>query len=99
MTTPQESGGNYGLNIQTITPGLANYLSLESSRGVMISAVRPGSRADKDGIQPGDILAEIDGQIIEDMNTAKDLLANSKGPSKAKLIRGKQILIITLHLE
>ena len=99
MQTPQQGGGNYGLDIQPITPGLASYLSLESSRGVMISAVRPGSRAELDGIQPGDILAEIDGRIIDDLKTAQDLMANSKGPLKAKVIRGKQVLIITLHLE
>lgn len=99
MEAPKKIGEDYGLNLQEITPELAKYLSLESSRGVMVSAVRPGSRAEKDGIQPGDILVEIDGQLIADVISAKGLMEKSKGPMKAKLIREKQILIITLHLK
>ena len=99
MEAPKKIGEDYGLNLQEITPELAKYLSLEFSRGVMVSAVRPGSRAEKDGIQPGDILVEIDGQLIADVISAKGLMEKSKGPMKAKLIREKQILIITLHLK
>ena len=97
LETPQAMGGDYGFNLQEITPELAGYLSLESGPGVMVSAVRPGSRAARDGFHAGDILVEIDGQPIADMTSAKDLLEKSKGPMTAKLIRGKQILTITLH--
>lgn len=99
MKTPQETGPVYGLTLQEITPQLAEYLALESSRGVMVSAVRPASRAEKDGIQPGDILVEINGQAITDVLSVKDLMENSKSPLKAKITRKKQILIITLHPE
>jgi bifunctional DNase/RNase len=99
MEGPQEVGEDYGLNIQEITPELAGYLSLESSRGVMVSSVHPGSQAEQDGIQPGDILVEIEGRLIADVISAKDFMQKSKGPVKAKLIREKQILTITLHLK
>jgi bifunctional DNase/RNase len=99
MKTPQETGPVYGLTFQEITPRLATYLALESDRGVMVSAVHPGSQADKDGIQPRDILVEINGQAITDVLSVKDLMENSKSPLKAKVTREKQILIITLHLE
>ena len=99
MKTPQETGPVYGLTLQEITPQLAEYLALESSRGVMVSAVRPASRAEKDGIQPGDILVEINGQAITDVLSVKDLMENSKSLLKAKITREKQILIITLHPE
>ena len=99
MEAPQEIGEDYGLSLQEITPELAGYLSLEPGRGVMVSAVRPGSRAEKDEIQPGDILVEIDEQFISDLITAKDLLEKSKGSLTAKIIRGKQILILTLQVK
>ena len=99
MEAPQEIGRDYGLNMQEITPELAKYLALESSRGVMVSAVRPGSQAQKDGIQTGDILVEVDGQQITDVISAADHMAKNKGPVQAKIIRAKQTLTITLHLK
>jgi len=99
LEAPQEIGRDYGLNMQEITPELAKYLALESSQGVMISVVRPGSQAQKDGIQTGDILVEVNGQHIADVITAKDLMAKSKGPLQAKIIRAKQTLTITLRLK
>jgi bifunctional DNase/RNase len=99
MEARQENGQDYGLSLQEITPQLAGYLSLESSRGVMVSAVRPASRALKDGIRPGDILVEINGQAIADVLSVQDLIKNSRRPLKAKITRGKQTLIITLHPE
>lgn len=99
MEAPQEIGRDYGLTMQDIPPELANYLALESSSGVMVSAVRPGSQAQKDGIQTGDILVEVDGQQITDVISAVDHMAKNKGPLQAKIIRAKQTLTITLHLK
>jgi bifunctional DNase/RNase len=99
MGAPREAGSVYGLNLQEITPELAKYLALESSRRVMVSAVLPGSQAEKDGLQPGDIFVEFDGQPVTDVISVKDLMANSKGPLEAKIAREKQTLIITLHPE
>jgi len=96
---PQETGSVYGLSLQEITPELAKYLALESSRGVMVSAVRPASQAEKDGLRPGDILVEFDEQPITDVISVQDLMENSKGPLKAKITRQKETLTITLHPE
>jgi uncharacterized protein len=99
MQAPQETGSGYGLNLQEITPELAKYLALKSNRGVMVAAVRPGSQAEKDGLQPGDIVVEINGQAIADVLAVEDLIENSKGPLKAKITRKKQTLTITLHFQ
>ena len=99
LAAREEVGDQYGLDIQNITPELAKYMSLEVRQGVMVSAVRSGSRAENDGIQLGDILVEIDGQQISDVTSAKDLIKKSRGFSKVKLIRQKQILTIDLHLK
>jgi hypothetical protein len=95
---PGDIGKNYGLSIQEITPELARYMSLKSAEGVMVSAVRPGSQADKDGIRVGDILIEINGQNLQDVNAVQTLVAESDGDLKAQLIRDQQTLVITLRL-
>ncbi|MCP4628555.1 MAG: PDZ domain-containing protein [bacterium] len=99
VETPNKIGGTYGLNIQEITPELARYLALDSNKGVMVSGVRPGSRAAKDGLQAGDIMVEIDGRLIADVTTVKYLMANSNEPVKARIMRGEQTLNISLHFE
>jgi S1-C subfamily serine protease len=65
----------------------------------MVSNVYPGSRAENDGIQAGDIFIEIEGQPVTDLNAAKDAMVKSKSPLKVKILRGKQLLTITLHLK
>jgi bifunctional DNase/RNase len=99
MGAPQEAEGHYGLTLQAITRELAKYLSLESDRGVMVSTVIPGSPAERDGVQPGDILVKIEGRPVTDVEAARDLIDKSKDPLKAKIIRGKQFLNITLNLK
>ena len=94
-----EVGGNYGLSIQEITPELAAYLELKSSTGVMVAAVRPGSQAEKDGLKSGDILIEINGKAIEDKDTVQNLIDSSESSMRAKIIRGEQVLNITLHFK
>ena len=99
MEAPREMEGDYGLSFQEITSELANYLSLKSARGAMISAVTPGSRAEKDGFQPGDILVEVAGHPITDVKAAKALIDKSEGSVEAKIIREKQSRNITLNVE
>jgi bifunctional DNase/RNase len=89
----------YGLTLQDLTPSLAKYLSFESDRGVLVSSVRKGSRADKDGIEEGDIFVEIAGQNIADVLSMKDALAKVKTSVKARVFRKTRFLSITLHPE
>ena len=87
----------YGLILQDLTPSLAKYLSFESNRGVLVSGVKKGSRAEKDGIEEGDIFTEVGGQVIEDVLSMKAALAKSKPTVKARIFRKTRYLSITLH--
>lgn len=99
MEAPKEVEEEYGLILQEVTPELAKYLSLKSSRGVMVSAVQPGSRAEKDGLQSGDIFVAIEGQPVEDVISVKDIMVKSRTHLKADILRKKQLLTITIHLQ
>ena len=50
-----------GVHLQTVTPALAQGLHLPQSYGVIISDVFPGSPAAIAGIQPRDIVTQVDG--------------------------------------
>jgi hypothetical protein len=92
-----ESEDPYGLTLQNLTPELANYLAFESGRGVLVSNVRNGSNAHKDGIESGDIVVEVDGEIIEDAAAMKNALSLGKTPVEAKVFRKDRLLTIMLH--
>ena len=88
----------YGLILQDLTPSLAQYFSYDSTKGVFVSDVRKGSRAEKDGIKIGDIFIEIEDQKIEDVISMKDAL-QSRISVNARIFRESQFNTITLHLE
>ena len=89
----------YGLTLQDLTSSLAKYLSYGLNRGVLVSGIRKGSRAEKDGIEVGDILVEIDGQSINDALSLRDTLEKIKSPAKAKIFRKSQYIFINIHPE
>lgn len=94
-----DSEESYGLSLQELTPELAKYLSIETSKGVMVSGVRKGSQAEVDGLMPGDILVEIEGQTVADAAFLFEILKNSKDPLKAKVYRSNRYLTVIVHPE
>jgi serine protease Do len=48
-----------GLRVQRITPEAARRLGLTSSRGVLVIEVLPGSPADQVGVEPADVIREV----------------------------------------
>ncbi len=58
--------GYLGVNIQTLTPDLAEALDVEETRGALVADVVADSPAEKSGLQRGDIIVDFDGKNIED---------------------------------
>jgi serine protease Do len=48
-----------GLDVQDLTPSLADKFKLRESRGVLISKVEPGSLAQAEGLHEGDLIKEV----------------------------------------
>ncbi len=89
----------YGLTLQELTPSLAQAFSFGSTRGALVSDVRKGSPAEKDGIKRGDIFVQVEGQTVEDVMFMKDALARSKTAVPARIFRKAHFVSITLHPE
>jgi bifunctional DNase/RNase len=87
----------YGLTFQELTLMLAESFGFKKGRGVLISDVKEGSRAEKDGVQRGDIVVEIGGEKVEDVAAMKSALAKIKNPVKAKIFRQGNFLILTFN--
>ncbi len=71
---PQEqTGKKLGLSVQNLTPEIAQQLGYHNERGVVITEVASGSPADEAGLQPGDLIKEVNRtavQTVQDFNRA-----------------------------
>jgi len=79
-----------GINMQTITPPLAQALGLAKENGVIVSDVIPDGPAAKAGVQAGDVLVSVDGQAADNLPTVSYnfRLRDSPDPVQLVVMRG-----------
>jgi serine protease Do len=77
----EEPGSNWGLQVQSITPEVANQLNLNNSKGVVVRGVQPDSPAADAGIQQGDVVLEVNHAKV---STVDDFLSAAKQAKKDK---------------
>jgi serine protease Do len=73
--------GYLGVNIQTLTPSLAQALKLDARNGALVSDVMPDGPAAQAGIQRGDVIVKFDGNTIDD---SRDLATTVAGTAVGK---------------
>jgi len=65
----KETTEDLGFTVQTLTPELASKLGYsENEEGVVVTAVEPGSLAERAGIQPKDVVVSVGGEPVKNMN-------------------------------
>jgi serine protease DegQ len=67
--------GWVGIEVQDITPELAESFGLKSTDGALIAGVLRGGPADTAGIKPGDILLEVEGRKVADPSSLVNQIA------------------------
>ena len=67
--------GWIGVEVQEITPPVAESFRLQSTRGALIAGVLRGGPADKAGMKPGDVLVEVQGRPVADPTSMLNLVA------------------------
>ena len=88
---------NYGMSLQDLTPSLARAFSFDSEKGVLVSDVREGSHAEKDGIERGDIFVEVEGRAIESLISMRQALEKIEASALARIFRKGRYVSISLH--
>lgn len=66
IQTGKVTRGYIGVTLEEITPELVEELSLPDEKGAMISGVEPNSPAARAGLQPYDVVRELNGKPITD---------------------------------
>ena len=75
--------GWLGVQIQSLTPDLAEALGLEAAEGAMVAAVTPDSPAEEAGIRTGDVILSFGGKPIADSRELARVVAQHPADSEA----------------
>jgi serine protease Do len=68
VNAPSENIQLAGLTVEEITPQMARRLRLTTQiKGVVVTAVQPGSHADNAGLQQGDVISEVNRKPVRTM--------------------------------
>jgi serine protease DegS/serine protease DegQ len=75
VTSGSVTRGWVGVEVQELTPELAESFKYPMGGGALIAGVMRGSPADRGGVRPGDVLLEVDGKKVKDASSMLQLIA------------------------
>jgi serine protease Do len=98
MASAKISGEAFGMSVQQITPEIAGQLGLTVKKGVMVVDVQEGSLADEVGIQPQDIILQVNKAKVTTLQDYKNAIAKagSKGSILLLIKRGGTTFFVPL---
>jgi serine protease Do len=82
-----EVGQEFGLTVQEITPELAESLDIQGEKGLIVANVEPDSAADEAGLRPGDLILEINREVVTDLNRYNDMIQETRKKDGSLLLR------------
>ncbi len=78
-TTPEQSQfDKLGLAVEELTADVAEQLGVKADRGVVITAVEPGSIADLAGLRPGLVISEVNRKAVNSVNELREALKDQQ---------------------
>ena len=91
----------FGLHVKDLSPDLAKELGVDTSSGVVISSVQPGSPADEAGLRARDVILEVNRAAVKNVDAYRSALkTNSKGKIVLLLVkRGEDTIYVTVKPE
>jgi Do/DeqQ family serine protease len=90
-----------GAKLQTVTPEIADSLSLKRPTGALVASITPQSPAGRAGLRTGDLITSVDGQGIEDPNAFDYRFATKPlgGVAQLGVLRGGRDTKLAIALE
>ena len=85
-TGPTQSTDELGVTVQTLTPELARQFNVKSDKGVVVTAVKPGSVAALAGIQPGTVILQVNREPVNSAEEFKRLVEKGTPDKRALLL-------------
>ena len=97
--TAEKAEIELGMSVQEITPEIARQLQLKDPAGVIVTQVESGSPAEEAGVQRGDVIREINGQVIRKLNDYQGAVGKVKKNEVVRLLikRGERNLYLAFR--
>jgi Do/DeqQ family serine protease len=100
IKTGKVTRGFMGVAIQDITPDIASAMKLDVRKGALVGDVEPNSPAVRAGLQPGDVIVELNGKPVTDSRELR-LSVSSLAPGtpiKMRILRNGEMKDIAMTL-
>lgn len=98
IRTGEITRGWIGVQVQDVTPEMAESFHLDSNRGALIAGILKGGPSERAGVKPGDILISINDKAVNDSREMLNAVAGLKPSETAsvKVIRNRQTLTLNV---
>jgi serine protease Do len=96
---PSQTREGLGLSLNEFTPELARKYGMDYEPGLIILQVKDGSPADEAGLQPGDLIKEVNRKPVRDVKTFQNILSGIKkgGAVLLRVKRGGNSLFVSIR--
>jgi serine protease DegQ len=93
--------GWVGIEVQEVTPEIAESFGLDGTEGALIAGVLRGGPAARAGIRPGDVLIAVNDQPVTDSSALLNLIAALPPGKEAwlKLVRNQKEMLLKVTVE
>lgn len=99
IRTGSVTRGWVGVEVQDMTPELAESFSLKSVEGALIAGVLKGGPADAGGVRPGDVLLAVNGRKVNNSAALLNLIAELKPGETAQLTVSRKQQSVDLKIQ
>jgi len=95
-----EEQGRLGVTVENVTSEAQHQMNLASRQGALVTEVKPGSPADVGGVQPGDVIHELNHAQVNQAADLHSLANNLKNGSTVllKIERQRQTIFLAFDL-
>lgn len=99
-TAPLPASADLGLSLEDMTPAIQRELKTREKTGVVVTNVAPGSPAEDAGLQPGDIIKEVNRTRIANMKDYASALSKAGKAKKLLFLvkRGEQTFFVSISI-
>jgi serine protease Do len=94
-STPDHTG--FGMTVEPLTRDRARELGVAATSGLIVTDVQSTGRAADAGIQPGDVISEVDGNTVTSLDALRSALKDGSRPALLLVHRGAATMFLTLE--